>query len=47
MRAFPTAPESYGPGVFLVRLDGHVGWAGGTTEGLHAYAARTEAFAAG
>jgi 2-polyprenyl-6-methoxyphenol hydroxylase-like FAD-dependent oxidoreductase len=47
VRAFPTAPESYGPGVFLVRPDGHVGWAGGTTKGLDAYAARTGAFAAG
>ncbi|MEU9476330.1 FAD-dependent monooxygenase [Streptomyces sp. NPDC048191] len=34
------APESYGPGVFLVRPDGYVGWAGETTEGLGEYAAR-------
>ncbi|MGW1909565.1 FAD-dependent monooxygenase [Streptomyces sp. NPDC002076] len=47
VRTLPTAPESYGQGVFLIRPDGYVGWAGGTTEGLHAYAARTGAFAAG
>ncbi|MER6219836.1 FAD-dependent monooxygenase [Streptomyces sp900105755] len=35
------APESYGPGVFLVRPDGYVGWAGETAEGLRVYAART------
>ncbi|MEU2621294.1 FAD-dependent monooxygenase [Streptomyces sp. NPDC007157] len=38
------APEAYGPGVFLVRPDGYVGWAGGTAEGLREYAARTGAF---
>ncbi|MFD9336818.1 FAD-dependent oxidoreductase [Streptomyces sp. NPDC060028] len=32
--------EAYGTGVFLVRPDGYVGWAGGTAEGLGAYAAR-------
>ncbi|MEV5956904.1 FAD-dependent monooxygenase [Streptomyces sp. NPDC051987] len=37
------APGSYGPGVFLVRPDGYVGWAGETTEGLRAYAARAGA----
>jgi 2-polyprenyl-6-methoxyphenol hydroxylase-like FAD-dependent oxidoreductase len=47
VHTLPTAPQSYGPGVFLIRPDGYVGWAGGTTEGLHAYAARTGAFAAG
>lgn len=31
--------EAYGPGVFLVRPDGYVGWAGTTTEGLTEYAA--------
>ncbi|MER6539215.1 FAD-dependent monooxygenase [Streptomyces sp900105755] len=34
------APESYGPGVFLIRPDGYVGWAGETAEGLRPYAAR-------
>ncbi|MFK0157449.1 FAD-dependent monooxygenase [Streptomyces sp. NPDC090493] len=34
------APESYGPGVFLVRPDGYVGWAGETAEGVREYAAR-------
>ncbi|MCX4545736.1 FAD-dependent oxidoreductase [Streptomyces sp. NBC_01565] len=33
------AYEAYGPGVFLVRPDGYVGWAGQTSEGLGAYAA--------
>ncbi|MFE8942714.1 FAD-dependent monooxygenase [Streptomyces sp. NPDC007856] len=47
VRTLPTAPESYGPGVFLIRPDGYVGWAGRTTEGLDAYGARTGAFAAG
>ncbi|MFI2202295.1 FAD-dependent monooxygenase [Streptomyces sp. NPDC020192] len=37
VRSLPTAPASYGPGVFLIRPDGYVGWAGGTTEGLRAY----------
>ncbi|MEU1552053.1 FAD-dependent oxidoreductase [Streptomyces scabiei] len=31
--------EPYGTGVFLVRPDGHVGWAGETPAGLTAYAA--------
>ncbi|MEV7385676.1 FAD-dependent monooxygenase [Streptomyces sp. NPDC091215] len=35
------APESYGPGVFLVRPDGYVGWAGETAEGMRRYAERT------
>ncbi|MER6274112.1 FAD-dependent monooxygenase [Streptomyces sp. NPDC001797] len=38
------APESYGPGVFLIRPDGYVGWAGETAEGLRTYAARTGMF---
>ncbi|MGQ5635487.1 MULTISPECIES: FAD-dependent monooxygenase [unclassified Streptomyces] len=37
VRALPAAPESYGPGVFLVRPDGHVGWAGDTADGAAAY----------
>ncbi|MDN0195321.1 FAD-dependent oxidoreductase [Streptomyces sp. S.PNR 29] len=40
VRALPAAPESYGPGVFLVRPDGYVGWAGDTASGLTEYAAR-------
>ncbi|WP_330338188.1 FAD-dependent oxidoreductase [Streptomyces sp. NBC_00557] len=39
VRALPAAPESYGPGVFLVRPDGYVGWAGDTAEGARAYLA--------
>ncbi|MFC9810748.1 FAD-dependent oxidoreductase [Streptomyces virginiae] len=35
--------EAYGDGVFLIRPDGYVGWAGASTEGLASYAA---AFAA-
>ncbi|MFG2292289.1 FAD-dependent oxidoreductase [Streptomyces sp. NPDC048603] len=31
--------EAYGDGVFLIRPDGHIGWAGTTAEGLDAYAA--------
>ncbi|MEU0334795.1 FAD-dependent monooxygenase [Streptomyces sp. NPDC006193] len=46
LRSLPAAPESYGPGVFLVRPDGYVGWAGGTTEGLREYATRTGALPA-
>ncbi|MFI9242544.1 FAD-dependent monooxygenase [Streptomyces sp. NPDC053086] len=38
VRSLPSAPESYGPGVFLIRPDGYVGWAGDTTEGLREYA---------
>ncbi|MET9735523.1 FAD-dependent monooxygenase [Streptomyces sp. NPDC006458] len=34
------AHEAYGPGVFLVRPDGYVGWAGGTAAGLDGYARR-------
>ncbi|MEV7319029.1 FAD-dependent monooxygenase [Streptomyces sp. NPDC093970] len=38
------APGSYGPGLFLVRPDGYVGWAGETaSDGLREYAARTGA----
>jgi 2-polyprenyl-6-methoxyphenol hydroxylase-like FAD-dependent oxidoreductase len=33
-------PASYGPGLFLVRPDGYVGWAGDTAQGLAEYAAR-------
>ncbi|GGW17366.1 hypothetical protein GCM10018980_08210 [Streptomyces capoamus] len=43
LRSLPAAPASYGEGVFLVRPDGYVGWAGGTTEGLREYAERTGA----
>lgn len=32
------AYEAYGTGVFLIRPDGYVGWAGATTEGLAEYA---------
>ncbi|MFJ2831725.1 FAD-dependent oxidoreductase [Streptomyces sp. NPDC087263] len=32
------AYEAYGTGVFLVRPDGYLGWAGGTAEGLAEYA---------
>ncbi|MFF9275280.1 FAD-dependent oxidoreductase [Streptomyces griseosporeus] len=34
------APASYGTGLFLVRPDGYVGWAGDTEEGLVEYAKR-------
>jgi 2-polyprenyl-6-methoxyphenol hydroxylase-like FAD-dependent oxidoreductase len=34
------APASYGTGLFLVRPDGYVGWAGDTEEGLVEYAER-------
>ncbi|GHI05440.1 pentachlorophenol monooxygenase [Streptomyces cellostaticus] len=40
VHALPAAPASYGPGVFLVRPDGYVGWAGGSAEGLGTYLAR-------
>ncbi|MET7286011.1 FAD-dependent monooxygenase [Streptomyces sp. NPDC005573] len=41
VRSLPAAPASYGPGVFLVRPDGYVGWAGDTAaDGLDAYLAR-------
>ncbi|MBB5927486.1 FAD-dependent monooxygenase [Streptomyces echinatus] len=46
VRSLPSAPPSYGPGVFLIRPDGYVGWAGDTTEGLRAYAEGTGAFTA-
>ncbi|MGW2424965.1 FAD-dependent oxidoreductase [Streptomyces sp. NPDC001709] len=39
VRALPTAPESYGPGVFLIRPDGYVGWAGDSSDGVEAYLA--------
>jgi 2-polyprenyl-6-methoxyphenol hydroxylase-like FAD-dependent oxidoreductase len=45
LRSLPAAPASYGPGLFLIRPDGYVGWAGDTTEGLAEYATRTGAFA--
>ena len=34
------APGAYGPGVYLVRPDGYVGWAGDTAAGLPEYLAR-------
>ncbi|MEV5435719.1 FAD-dependent oxidoreductase [Streptomyces sp. NPDC052682] len=34
------APKAYGPGLFLVRPDGYVGWAGDSAAGLTQYAAR-------
>ncbi|MGK4585866.1 FAD-dependent monooxygenase [Kitasatospora sp. HPMI-4] len=34
------AYEAYGTGLFLIRPDGYVGWAGTTADGLAAYAAR-------
>lgn len=37
------APRWYGAGVFLIRPDGYVGWAGDTTEGLTKYAGRVGA----
>lgn len=40
VHVLPAAPESYGPGVFLVRPDGYVGWVGDSTDGLGAYLAR-------
>ncbi|MEU6591293.1 FAD-dependent monooxygenase [Streptomyces sp. NPDC046881] len=43
--SLPAAPRSYGRGVFLIRPDGYVGWAGATTEGLREYAERTGACA--
>lgn len=36
----PVPYEAYGTGVFLVRPDGYVGWAGATADGLTAYTAR-------
>ncbi|MEU3344695.1 FAD-dependent oxidoreductase [Streptomyces sp. NPDC006700] len=38
-----TAPEAYGAGVFLIRPDGYVGWAGETADGLEEYARRVGA----
>lgn len=35
--------EAYGTGVFLIRPDGYVGWAGATADGLAQYAARVGA----
>ncbi|MEU6553955.1 FAD-dependent monooxygenase [Streptomyces sp. NPDC046915] len=40
IRALSTAPKSYGPGVFLIRPDGYVGWAGDSTAGLGEYLTR-------
>lgn len=42
VRSLPAAPASYGPGVFLIRPDGYVGWAGerATADGLAACLAR-------
>ncbi|MCS0604712.1 FAD-dependent monooxygenase [Streptomyces sp. LP11] len=40
IRALPAAPASYGPGVFLVRPDGYLGWTGDTTDGLPEYLTR-------
>ncbi|MER6382779.1 FAD-dependent monooxygenase [Streptomyces sp. NPDC001250] len=40
VRALPAVPESYGPGVFLIRPDGYVGWAGESAEGLREYLGR-------
>ncbi|GAA0904141.1 FAD-dependent oxidoreductase [Streptomyces thermoalcalitolerans] len=37
------APQWYGAGVFLIRPDGYVGWAGDTTEGLAEYTRRVGA----
>ncbi|CAL9334142.1 hypothetical protein [Streptomyces sp. enrichment culture] len=34
------AHHAYGTGVYLIRPDGHVGWAGGSAEGLAGYARR-------
>jgi hypothetical protein len=34
------APRMYGPGLYLVRPDGHVGWAADTAAGLPDYLAR-------
>ncbi|POX59377.1 pentachlorophenol monooxygenase [Streptomyces sp. Ru62] len=44
VRSLPTAPRSYGEGVFLIRPDGYVGWAGETTEDLRDYAKKTGDF---
>ena len=33
------APAAYGPGLYLVRPDGYVGWAGDTATGLAEYLA--------
>ena len=41
------AYEAYGCGVFLVRPDGYVGWAGATAEGLAEYTARFGAMGSG
>ncbi|ORT57128.1 hypothetical protein BKD26_26375 [Streptomyces sp. CB03238] len=39
------ALDTYGKGLFLVRPDGHVGWAGGNASGLDGYLARIGAAA--
>jgi 2-polyprenyl-6-methoxyphenol hydroxylase-like FAD-dependent oxidoreductase len=41
VRALPAAPDSYGPGVFLIRPDGYVGWAGDSPDGVAAYLAKS------
>lgn len=38
-----TADQRYGAGVYLIRPDGYVGWAGDSTAGLAGYAARVGA----
>ncbi|MGV9424907.1 FAD-dependent monooxygenase [Streptomyces sp. NPDC003656] len=40
IRALPAAPASYGSGVFLVRPDGYVGWAGDSADGIGDYLTR-------
>jgi hypothetical protein len=37
------APPAYGPGVFLVRPDGYIGWAGASEDGLAGYVRRVGA----
>ncbi|GHD93112.1 FAD-dependent monooxygenase [Streptomyces naganishii] len=44
LRTLPATPASYAPGVYLIRPDGYIGWAGDTAEGLTQYATRTGAF---
>lgn len=43
LTADPEVARGYGAGVFLIRPDGYVGWAGETTEGLAEYAKRVGA----
>ncbi|MDX2594074.1 FAD-dependent monooxygenase [Streptomyces sp. WI03-4A] len=40
VHSLPAAPASYGPGVFLIRPDGYVAWAGDTESGLDEYLTR-------